>query len=272
MSIILDALKKAEGTQPNVSQADQPIGGHAAGTFVPASATGVQPKHVTLPRMPRGLNRRTLILLVVVVLAVGLFAYMRLGKGLSFLNRKTQVIEPISANDLPAAQNTIGANPASATQATINELQATASAKFAERKYDESAGAYEKLTHLLPSDPVVYNNYGVTLKKQGQIDSAVEAYQTALALSPDYAEALNNLAVAEMARRRYNEARNALEKAIALKPDYIDPHLHLGLCLERLGDAMGAVTSYEKFLELSAGEVDRSIRLQVEQRIEELKE
>ena len=75
-----------------------------------------------------------------------------------------------------------------------------------------------------------------------------------------------------MARRRYNEARNALEKALDLKPDYIDPYLHLGLCLERLGDAARAVTFYEKFLELSAGEVDRSIRLQVEQRIEELKE
>jgi len=136
----------------------------------------------------------------------------------------------------------------------------------------ESSDIYKKLINLIPDKAEIYNNYGLSLKKAGRKTEAKQAYQIALALNETYPESLNNLAAIELSEQKYNEAKKKLEIAVDVKPSYMDAHLHLAICLEKMGDLDDAILHYEKFLELSEGKITRNIRLQVESRLAVLKD
>lgn len=275
MSIILDALKKAEQGQSPSAENAPAARGQAAGTFKPQGLKGVT--HA---------SSSNTVKIIFVFVAIGfLFGIVWFQFGdliqAKYFGKKSQVFEPISSSAPVKNQKAPGtvAEPApsssvqtDATQTKIKELQELAGTKFSEGQFVEAAKAYEKLAQLLPADATLYNNQGVALKKAGQIGEAKQAYQTALALDANYAEAYNNLAVAEMSEGKYNEARNNLTRALEINPDYTDALLHMALCLEKLGATSEAVKNYERFLSISQGQVDRKTRLQVEDRLANLKE
>ena len=152
------------------------------------------------------------------------------------------------------------------------KLRLSAIQNFKEGNLQESIQNYAKLTLLASTDAEIYNNYGVALRKSGQIEESRESYQKALALKPDYPEALNNLAVIYMWENKYNKAKELLLRAIEINPDYVDPYFHLAISLEKNGQIEEAVKYYDKFLELSVGRVNRTVRLQVEERLSKLKQ
>lgn len=272
MSIILDALKKAgkkkEPSQPKDSDPDK------TDISQPPSSGPV-----LSPSSPGPQNKKPRLLVILLGLLLGLaLAYFFFGdstqlqqvKNKIFSEQKNEVQENKTQTIMPQDLSPQNSEPNTLEQ--VKDLKIKATKNFQENNLQEALKNYANLVLLVPTDPEVYNNYGVALKKSGQIEDAKKAYQRAIALKKnEYPEALNNLGVVLMAEDKYPEAREPLQQAIALNPDYIDPYLHLAITLEKTGQLNEAANYYEKFLKLSVGKVDRKIRLLVEERLTRLK-
>lgn len=267
MSIILDALKKADSAKVKKDQEESKVEGSSAGMFKPGKASSSQ-KIIFSSRL------RGMLVAVVVVLGLACASLLVFGPNLKHVFVNANVPKADSM-----AQTSQVLDPKIAEQAEQEKmdqkaikLQESAILNFQNGNYEQSVVEYKELVELLSSDPEVYNNYGVALKKLGKNKEALLAYETALALKADYPEVLNNMAVINMAENNYNEARRHLERALELDPDYLDPQLHLALCLEKMGDYESSVKYYQSFLEKSLGKVEKRLRVQVESRLEHLKE
>lgn len=309
MSIILDALKKAEG-----GDKDKPTGGTAM-PAKPLSAMASMQKKSGLSSS----KTRVIAMGIVCVISLAVIVFNKMGgsggspsggffSGLfgGIMGKKdpAPVAVPVTPTPPPATAPVANPQPtavtapaptvvplATAPQAAPptetaspttsgghvitkeeQELRDAALDNYRNANLDESAADYAKLIILNATDPELYNNYGVTLKKMGQVGKAIANYNKALALKPDYPEALNNLAVAYMADNKYDAARSLLEKALAIEHDYLDAHLHMAICLEKTGQLDDAISYYDAFLRMSEKKVDRKIRLQVEDRLARLKD
>lgn len=264
MSIILDALKKAD-KKPDDPQAeidkkeDEQKQQSSEGVFNPKK---LQQK--VKGSLPTNLNPRLLILSIVFLAFLCVGGYILFFRG----GEKKLATAPKVEMPKPAREKKQEIDP----QAKIAEIKRLAQKAFHNGDYLESIRSYKELVSLTPSDPEAYNNYGVALKKAGKLGDSREAYETAIALDPQYAQALNNLAVVELAERNYNEAKHNLERALQVDPTYIDAHLHMGICLERLGEVESAIKYYESFLQLSEGKYSRKVRIQIETRLARLME
>lgn len=267
MSIILDALKKADSAKVKKDQEEKKVEGSSAGMFKPGKVSN---SHKILMNG----RLRGMLIAVVVVLGLTFVSLLVFGPNLKhvFVNanvpKNDAVDQAFQVVDPKVAEKN---EQEKISQKTL-KLKESAILNFQNGDYEQSAIDYKELLELLPSDPEVYNNYGVALKKSGKNKEAFVAYETALALKADYPEVLNNMAVINMTENNYNEARRYLEKALELDPDYLDPQLHLALCLEKMGDYEGSVNYYQSFLENSVGKVEKRLRVQVESRLEHLKE
>lgn len=305
MSIILDALKKAE--TPASADGASLAGGNAASqaTMSPVStspamntdaqlaapaapvlhsnakASGIfKPNLVknsaaTLPRT------RILVLVLIAALSIAAYAYLKVYQQ----QQKPAVTQIPAVKIFPAAQpgSTGVKNPSADVEEPdpdsdlqlkkIADLKSSAASKFISTYFKEAAGEYEELLKIAPTDAEVYNNYGVTLKRLNRKKDAEEAYMSAIDLNPNYAEAYNNLGVLLIGSADYRAAKTKFEKAIELRTDFAEPYLHLGLCQEKIGLREAAILTYEKYIELAKGTGDdNEILLHVESRIAKLKE
>lgn len=277
MSIILDALKKADekknpaesGNAPDSGAENPDSGGKKSGLF-----GGKSPFGAKLDLKDLKANKRVVVLggaVLVLLLAAVIF-----GNPLSSLtgggaNQPAVVTNQQTSQDLTSQ---LVEKQVQENLENVKRLRKSAIQNFREGNLQETLQAYAQLTATLGAsdDPEIYNNYGVSLRKSGQLDEAREAYEKALALKPDYPKALNNLAVVHMTENRYHKAKELLLRAIAIDPDYIDPYFHLAISLEKNGQVEDAVKYYDQFLEMSADKVSRTVRLQVEERLSKLKQ
>lgn len=272
MSIILDALKKAQSSKKKKDVKDKEVSGNAAGDFRPkVTAKASSPGRKS--RVPSAL------LAIAAIIGLGGMIYYQFGGAIKTMLTKAPLPNSVLTKTIVKTPQTTKPTNETADQKEqkeneekITKLKEDAARRFQKGKFDESASIYKKLTYLAADDAEVYNNYGVALKKANKIRDAKQAYGTALALNPDYPEALNNLAVLLMSERQYVDAKSKLEKAIEVNPDYLDAYLHLALCLEKIGDLQSSINYYQSFLKLSEGKVSRNIRLQIENRIVRLNE
>lgn len=228
MSLILDALKKAQKEQ------------HSQTASNPLSTNPI-----LQDRSPS--SKRTLFLLILVIMSFCLLLYTRTIKKPS----ATSVPQPIT---FPSASN----DP--------KELQQKGLEFFQTGKFSEAKAVWEKLTLLLPTDAEVYNNLGLSFKKMDKKEEALQAYTQALALKKDYPEALNNLGTLLLEKGAFPEAKKSFESAIALSKDYADPHFNLAILFEQQGNLKQAASEYEKFLSLSSN-TDPQLKKKLEQKI-----
>lgn len=267
MSIILDALKKADSAKTKKDQEENKVAGASAGMFKPGKVS-------TNRKFVFDRKLRTILVAVVAVLGLVFVSLLVFGPNLKhvFVNANVPKTDTTAQTSQVLDPKVLELAEQKKNNQKIAKLQESAIHNFQNGNYEQSVIDYKDLVELSSSDPEVYNNYGVALKKLGKNKEALLAYETALALKTDYPEALNNIAVINMTENNYNDARRYLEKALELDPEYLDPHLHLALCLEKIGDYESAVGYYESFLEKSLGKVEKRLRVQVESRLEHLKE
>ncbi|MBU0504980.1 MAG: tetratricopeptide repeat protein [bacterium] len=277
MSLILDALKKTE------TQKENPEGhteNKADATTTPTTESGkdnfdippLEAKASPLAAFTDPSNKKRLIILGVLVgVCVLMLVFTTFGRGIKTLFNFGKKTTPEIVTQAPVVtkQEKKETKP---DEQEIIKLKKEAIALFLSGKYIESSDIYKKLINIVPDKAEIYNNYGLSLKKAGRKTEAKQAYQIALALNETYPESLNNLAAIEISEQKYNDAKKKLEIAVDVKPNYMDAHLHLAICLEKMGDLDDAIIHYEKFLELSEGKITRNIRLQVESRLAVLKE
>ncbi len=115
---------------------------------------------------------------------------------------------------------------------------------------DSVAGAHTE------DEILIYNQLGMTLRKQGRWKEAVEEYRKALKIAPKDENLHYNMAMAMSEGKRYSEAVKMLEKALAL-----NPRLHekspvishnMGVVFHKQGNAATAKTFFEHALALDS--------------------
>jgi len=107
-----------------------------------------------------------------------------------------------------------------------------------------------------PKAVIAYDNLGVRLAYQGQLDKAIELHQQALRLDPDNLHAMNNLGVALARLRRFDEADRYFQRVLSLDPKFASAYNNIGLSYALQGNDESAFPYYQKALELESNHAD----------------
>ncbi|MEK6652370.1 MAG: tetratricopeptide repeat protein [Nitrospirota bacterium] len=246
MSIILKALKKAEGAKTGRETVVQ------AQTY-------------------QASNKKTLGIVIagfagfVLLFSIGLYWF----KG-----------RPVSKTPVKIADKAVNVQPQKAATAPkkeapvvpkgpdVNKLNEDAVRQIKEKNYSGAEDSLRKALPARPDDAVIYNHLGLSLKNQSRYKEASAAYQKALQLKPDYYEAMNNLAVTYEMLGNREKAKSLYLKALSVKPAYAEGHLNYGLLLETEGNIKDAESHYQAFLNISS---DETLKSMVRERLKGLK-
>jgi len=136
-----------------------------------------------------------------------------------------------------------------AQQMFDDALRALRAGKTAEA--EQSLGVIAR-TH--PELGGAYANLGLIQRQAGHLPQALESFDKAILANPDQAvyHQQRGLTLKEMGR--FADARAAYERALELNPQYALAALNLGVLLDLyMGDAPGAVTQFQRYLELTPG-------------------
>ena len=265
MSIIHDALKKAEEFKAGKKSEDAGEPSPAVKVAKPAVK-----KNQASPK----------VIIFVAVSFMGVIAAIFFGRNTintlmqKFKGNPVTAITAIEASNInqdpvkiaetqALEQKSVDEKKQGETQKQLDEFASL----FEKGNYEEALKSAEELIHAMPTEPAVYNNYGVTLRKLGRNAAATEAYGKALALNPNYAEALNNMAAVYLTNHDYVKAKDLLLKALVVSPSYLDASVHLAIAYEKNDEIEKAKQQYQAFLQKSEGKVDKKIRLQIESRL-----
>ncbi|HXG43703.1 MAG TPA: protein kinase [Gemmatimonadales bacterium] len=139
----------------------------------------------------------------------------------------------------------------------VVEAQAALAYAFMYHDWDWAAAeaAFQEAIRLNPGYATAHQWYGNYLAIQGRFEAAVQSVGRAVALDPLSPLMVGALGWQLYFARRYEEAADHHRRALALDPGYAVAHLWLGLVLEQLGDAAGAVAAFEESVRLSARNV-----------------
>lgn len=96
-------------------------------------------------------------------------------------------------------------------------------------------GAFSHATMLAPQSPIVWANFGGTLRAAGHVEWGRAAYEQSLRFAPENAQALNGMAGSYVNDGNPAEGVRWGQRAVAVAPDMITGHLNLALCLMELG-------------------------------------
>lgn len=86
------------------------------------------------------------------------------------------------------------------------------------RDYSAAVEEYARVVQLKPDFPEAYNNLGVALKKNGDLDEALQTFDRALVLRQDYSEAWSNRGWVYAEEKKWGEARADFERALEINP------------------------------------------------------
>lgn len=120
----------------------------------------------------------------------------------------------------------------------------------------KSLSANLKAAQLVPEEPTVHNNLGVSFLELNRFKEAKVAFEKAIAIKDNYFQAYNNLAKSEFKLGYLNQAEASDRKAISLNSDYIDAHHGLAKTLQALQRYPEAVTSYNTVLKINPNNVE----------------
>ena len=134
------------------------------------------------------------------------------------------------------------------------------------RRFDLASQQLEiAANELKPDDSrdtrrTVYSNWGDSLARDGEVDSAIEKYEIALDVDPDSHYVLRELAANELRRNRAERAVDRLRQALEMKPNDGRTNFLLGLAYEAEGNPAGASAAFERAAELEPKTTDAIMR------------
>jgi tetratricopeptide (TPR) repeat protein len=114
---------------------------------------------------------------------------------------------------------------------------------------------------IRPRSAVAYNNLGVALAAQPDLQGAIAAYRKAIDINPKYVEAYYNMGNALQFQQDLKGAIAAYRKAMAINPKYAGAYNNLGIALAAQGDLKRAIAAYRKAIELDPKEANAHMNL-----------
>ena len=89
-------------------------------------------------------------------------------------------------------------------------------------RFEEANKYFQKAIQQCPDDPVIHNDFGVSLDAQGKHTEALEQYSESLRIEPDYQTALYNKANTYTFIGKITDALKVFEDILELDPDNLD--------------------------------------------------
>ncbi len=119
-------------------------------------------------------------------------------------------------------------------------------------QYADAETALAEAVRLEPEDAKTWFNLALTREKLGRSDEAFAALRRARELDPRDVDIARQLALAHIARQGWVEAVALLIEATRAEPTSADLWMNLGRAQRGMGNLDGAVTSFERAIELDA--------------------
>jgi tetratricopeptide (TPR) repeat protein len=126
------------------------------------------------------------------------------------------------------------------------------------KDYAAAEAQFRKLTQQQPKNALYWNELGITLHNQMELDAARKCYEKSARLDSHYADAANNIGTAWYDLRRYSKAIRAYKRAISLKDDNATFHMSLGYAYFADKKYEESIASFHRALELDPHVFDRS--------------
>ncbi len=251
MSIIHDALKKAQSAGKDTGPEDQKFGKG--------------------PPLKKRYPRSVLMVVVIIVgvLALGTIVW-RIGTVIRArsIMAKAVVSIPVQSEKVSVGNNAVPlkSTDGSGSGKLIEVLRNTerllrigdlnAAEKGFRKVLESGAGDRSELL----------SNLGLTLKRMGKYKEAMEMFNEALKIRPDFAEALNNRAVLFRKMKQYAEAETDLKRALELRQGYSEAQFNLAAVYEASGKKLKALDAYRSYLsnpDRDPGLVDPRVRQRI---------
>ena len=118
----------------------------------------------------------------------------------------------------------------------------------------EAIGAFKKTIEFQPDNFAALKSLGQLFAKENDYEQAAHYFSLAANNSSSDPDVLYNLGVSLLNLRDYGRAREAFEKTIRCKDDFADAYYQLGLLYVGQNEKEKALTSLQKFLDISPGD------------------
>lgn len=145
----------------------------------------------------------------------------------------------------------------------FKETAAQATSLYNEKKFDESAAAYEKILVKYPQSIYALSNLGVVRFQQQKYPEAEKALREAIRVAPSDAFSHSVLGIALVQQEKYDDAIQILSRAVALDPADAKTRNYLGISSSRKGLQEAAEQECRKAIELDEGYGDAHFNLAV---------
>jgi len=129
------------------------------------------------------------------------------------------------------------------------------------RRWRDSVTLFEWTLSVTSNNPLVENQFGVVLNRQGKHAEAIAHFAEALRVKPDYFQALANMGWALGLQGKTGEAIEFLKRAISVRPDSANTHVQLAFALVKQKQEDAALQHFYKAVELAPNDADVRINL-----------
>lgn len=127
--------------------------------------------------------------------------------------------------------------------------------------YEKALETYERMSQLMPNDPVAWFGVGEVSLKLNRLDRALEACQRAVQVGPEEADSWNCLGDVYDRLRQFSQAEHAFKKALDLGPpdsvDVIATWYSLGIVYAEEQKKLGVMEVYRHLKPLDQNYADR---------------
>jgi tetratricopeptide (TPR) repeat protein len=118
------------------------------------------------------------------------------------------------------------------------------------KQFREAQDLFHKLTVEQPKNAVYWNELGISLHNQSELDLALKCYQKSTRLDSHYADAQNNVGTIYYERKKYAKAIRSYKKAILLRQDFAAFYLNMGYAYFGEKNYENSIASFRKALQL----------------------
>jgi len=126
------------------------------------------------------------------------------------------------------------------------------------KEYSEAQDVFRKLTIAHPNNAVYWNELGISLHNQMQLNAAMKCYEKSVKLDPKYPDPQNNIGTIYYERKKYSKAIRSYKRAIAVRNDFAPFYLNLGYAYFGQKKYEDSIDAFRKALELDPFAFDAS--------------
>jgi tetratricopeptide (TPR) repeat protein len=126
------------------------------------------------------------------------------------------------------------------------------------KEYPEAQQLFHKLTVEHPDKALYWNELGIALHSQSDLQGALKCYQKSAKLDKHYADPQNNVGTVYYARKKYPKAIRAYKHAISLKDDSAPFYLNLGMAYFAEKQYEDSIASFRKALQYDPDAFDNA--------------